>query len=159
MNTKKKIAAVAAAILLITGEIVFAQDTAMNLRKPAVADQDLVIQIADISENALFYPVDIDGMRMEVLAVKAPDGTIRTAFNACHVCYSSGRGYFVQEGTVLICQNCGRRYRMSQVERNAGGCNPEPIFPANKAVSDSTITISIEYLKRAKTAFESRKKG
>ena len=159
MNTKKKIAAVAAAILLITGEIVFAQDTTMNLRKPAVADQDLVIQIADISENALFYPVDIDGMRMEVLAVKAPDGTIRTAFNACHVCYSSGRGYFVQEGTVLICQNCGRRYRMSQVERNAGGCNPEPIFPANKAVSDSTITISIEYLKRAKTAFESRKKG
>jgi len=159
MNTKKKIAAVAAAILLITGEIVFAQDTAMNLRKQAVADQDLVIQIADISENALFYPVDIDGMRMEVLAVKAPDGTIRTAFNACHVCYSSGRGYFVQEGTVLICQNCGRRYRMSQVERNAGGCNPEPIFPANKAVSDSTITISIEYLKRAKNAFESRKKG
>jgi uncharacterized membrane protein len=156
---KLKIAVIAVAILLITGNIVFAQNTNLNQRKPAVADRDLVIQIADITENALFYPVDIDGMRLEVFAVRAPDGTIRTAFNACQVCYSSGRGYFVQEGALLVCQNCGRRYRMTQVERKAGGCNPEPIFPANKTVTDSTITISREYLKRAKTVFESRKKG
>ncbi|MDR1839804.1 MAG: DUF2318 domain-containing protein [Treponema sp.] len=134
----------------------FAQDT-LNQRKPVIADQNLVIQIADITENALFYPVDIDGMRMEVLAVKAPDGTIRTAFNTCQVCYNSGRGYFVQTGTVLVCQNCGRRYRMNQVERQAGGCNPVPIFPANKTVTDSTITISKEYLNQARGIFASWK--
>ena len=134
----------------------FAQDT-LNQRKPVIADQNLVIQIADITENALFYPVDIDGMRMEVLAVKAPDGTIRTAFNTCQVCYNSGRGYFVQTGTVLVCQNCGRRYRMNQVERQAGGCNPVPIFPANKTVTDSTITISMEYLSQARGIFASWK--
>jgi uncharacterized membrane protein len=137
----------------------FAQNTALNQRKPVIADRDLVIQIEDLTGNALFYPVDIDGVRMEVLAVKAPDGTIRTAFNTCQVCYSSGRGYFVQEGTVLVCQNCGRRYRMSQVERQAGGCNPVPIFLANKTVTDSTITISREYLKQAKAIFASWKKG
>jgi len=95
---------------------------------------------------------------MEVLVVKAPDGTIRTAFNVCHVCCNSGRGYFVQEGTVLVCQNCGSRYRMSQVERQAGGCNSEPIFPADKTVSGQAITISREYLKLAKTMFENWKK-
>ncbi|MDR2701661.1 MAG: DUF2318 domain-containing protein [Spirochaetaceae bacterium] len=159
MNTRTKIAAAAAVILFMTAGIISAQNTTLNQRKPVIADRDLVIQIADITENALFYPVDIDGMRMEVLAVKALDGTIRTAFNACQVCYSSGRGYFVQNGTVLVCQNCGRRYRMSQVERQAGGCNPEPIFPANKTVTGSTITISREYLKQAKAMFESRKRN
>jgi len=137
----------------------FAQNTALNQRKPVIADRDLVIQVADITENALFYPIDIDGMRMEVLAVKAPDGTIRTAFNTCQVCYASGRGYFVQTGTVLVCQNCGNRYRMNQVERRAGGCNPVPILPANKTVTNSTITISQEYLRQARGIFASWRRG
>ena len=137
----------------------YAQNAALNQRKPVIVDQNLVIRIADLTENALFYPVDIDGMRMEVLAVRAPDGTIRTAFNTCQVCYASGRGYFVQTGTVLVCQNCGNRYRMNQVERQAGGCNPVPIFPANKTVTDSTITISTEFLKQARVIFSAWKRG
>jgi len=155
----KKTILMFAGITLFCASFSFAQNAGLNQRKPAITDRDLVIQIADITENALFFPVVIDGTRMEVLAVKAADGTIRTAFNACHVCYASGRGYFVQEGMVLVCQNCGRRYRMSQLERQAGGCNPEPIFPANKTITDSTITISKEYLKRGKTLFENRKRG
>lgn len=153
MNTRTKILTIIALVLFLTGGIAFAQDAGLNQRKPVTADRDLVINIADLTENALFYPVDIDGTRMEVLAVKTQDGIIRTAFNTCQVCYSSGRGYFVQTGTVLVCQNCGRRYRMSQVERQAGGCNPVPIFPANKTISDSTITISKEFLRQAKNIF------
>jgi uncharacterized membrane protein len=150
----KRIFTVLAALTVFGTGFGFAQDE-LNQRKPAIADRDLVIQIADITENALFYPVDIDGMRMEVLAVKAPDGTIRTAFNTCQVCYRSGRGYFVQQGTLLVCQNCGNRYRMSQIERQAGGCNPVPIFPANKTVTASTVTIPQEHLKQAKGIFAS----
>jgi len=153
----KRAVIVLTALAALGVNFVFAQNTALNQRKPLIADMDLVIQITDITENALFYPVDIDGMRMEVLAVKAPDGTVRTAFNTCQVCYSSGRGYFVQEGTVLVCQNCGKRYRMSQVERQAGGCNPVPIFPANKTVGASTITISREYLRQTRSIFASWK--
>ena len=151
---KMKIASFAAAFLIAGGAMLFAQGAELNQRKPVIADRDLVIQIADITENALFFPVDIDGVRMEVLAVKAPDGSIRTAFNTCQVCYASGRGYFVQTGTLLVCQNCGNRYRMSQIERQAGGCNPVPIFPANKTITADTITISREYLRQAKAIFE-----
>jgi len=155
---KKKCASFTAAFLL-AGAMLCAQNAEQNIRKPVIADQDLVIQIAEITENALFFPVDIDGVRMEVLAVKAPDGTIRTAFNTCQVCYASGRGYFVQTGTLLVCQNCGNRYRMGQVERQAGGCNPVPIFPANKTVTAQTITVSKEYLRQIKTMFQSWKRG
>ena len=145
--------------ILAAGTTLYAQSTALNQRKPVIADQDLVIRVAEITGNALFFPVDIDGLRMEVLAVKAPDGTIRTAFNTCQVCYNSGKGYFVQTGTVLVCQNCGNRYRMNQVERRAGGCNPVPIFPANKTVTAETITISRDYLRQARSIFQSWRRG
>ncbi|MDR3139253.1 MAG: DUF2318 domain-containing protein [Treponema sp.] len=131
----------------------FAQNGRLNEVKPAIADKDLVIQIAEITGNAVFYPVDIEGTRLEVLAVKAPDGTIRTAFNTCQVCYASGRGFYKQQGTVLVCQNCGNRFRMSHVEVRSGGCNPIPIFPSYKTVTDTTITISQDFLKEAKGIF------
>lgn len=121
-------------------------------------DQDLVIPISDISATAKFYPVEIDGTKLEVIAVKAPDGTIRTAFNTCQVCYSSGRGYYKQEGNVLVCQNCGNRFGMDQVEVLSGGCNPVPIFPENKTVDATNITISKDFLTEAKVIFANWKK-
>jgi uncharacterized membrane protein len=156
---KKKTVILTAGLMILGVGLCFAQNPALNQKKSVIADRDLVIQTEDITENALFFPVDIDGTRIEVLAVKTQDGIIRTAFNTCQVCYASGRGYFEQVGTVLVCQNCGRRYRMNQVERQAGGCNPVPIFPENKTVTDSTITISLEYLKKAKSIFASWKRG
>ncbi|GHV73823.1 hypothetical protein AGMMS49940_11250 [Spirochaetia bacterium] len=143
-----------AVLLLIAVSNGFAQNAGqLNVVKPLIADKDLVISIAELSENAVFYPVDIDGTRLEVLAVKAPDGSIRTAFNTCQVCYGSGRGFYKQQGALLICQNCGNRFRMSQVEKQSGGCNPVPIFAENKTVSDSTITIPKEFLLKAKGIF------
>lgn len=118
-----------------------------------VKDHDLVIQTSDISEKANYYPVEIAGTKLEVIAVKAPDGTIRTAFNTCQVCYDSGRGYYVQQGNVLVCQNCGNRFGMSDVEVTRGGCNPVPISSEDKTVNDTSITISKEFLSKSKTIF------
>jgi uncharacterized membrane protein len=144
------VTAMAVAGFIAMSPAVFAQQ---NVVKSAIADRDLVIPVSELTENAIFYPVDIEGTRLEVLAVKAPDGTIRTAFNTCQVCYASGRGFYKQQGTVLVCQNCGNRFRMSQVGVRSGGCNPVPISAANKTVTDTDITISREYLKEAKGIF------
>lgn len=54
-------------------------------------------------------------MEMEVIAVKDSGGTVRTAFNTCQVCYSSGKGYYKQKGDKLVCQNCGNAFTMDQV--------------------------------------------
>jgi uncharacterized membrane protein len=104
------------------------------------------IPISEISETAQFYPVTVDGTRMEVVAVKAPDGTIRTAFNTCQVCNGSPKAYFKQSGTTLQCQNCGNKFPMSKVGVEAGGCNPVPIFDTEKTVTDESITIPYETL-------------
>lgn len=114
---------------------------------------DLIIPVSEVSSTATFYPVEIDGTTMEVLAVKASDGTIRTAFNTCQICYSSGRGYYEQNGDVLVCQNCGNQFNISEVEVARGGCNPVPIFSENKTEDENNITISKAYLTEAKEIF------
>ncbi|MDR1148485.1 MAG: DUF2318 domain-containing protein [Spirochaetaceae bacterium] len=157
-----KVLIMAALMALGTGSV-FAQsgppNGALNVVKPPISDRDLEIPLAELTGNAVFYPVDIEGTRLEILAVRAPDGTVRTAFNTCQVCYSSGRGFYKQQGTVLVCQNCGNRFRMSQVETRSGGCNPVPIFPQYKTVTDSTITISKDFLKEAKQIFARWRRG
>ena len=102
---------------------------------------DMVIQISDITETATYYGYDELDTYIEVLAVKSSDGTIRTAFNTCQVYYASGRGYYIQQGDDLICQNCGNRFRMNDVEVTRGGCNPVPISIDMKEITDATITI------------------
>lgn len=142
-----------AAVVLIAVIIIVSRDSGDNGKVSVIKDQDLVIPISEISATAQFYPVEIDNTRLEVIAVKAPDGTIRTAFNTCQVCYSSGKGYYKQEGDKLVCQNCGNRFKMDQVEVQSGGCNPDPIFPENKTVTDESITISKDYLAQTKAIF------
>ena len=44
----------------------------------------LVIPMADLSETVQFYPVELDGVSMEVMAAKDANGTIRLAYNTCH---------------------------------------------------------------------------
>jgi uncharacterized membrane protein len=139
--------------MLVAAGLAFGEGGEINTVKPAVADRDLVIPLAELTANAAFYPVDIKGTRLEVLAVKAPDGSVRTAFNTCQVCYASGRGFYKQQGTVLVCQNCGSRFRMSQVGIRSGGCNPVPIPDAHKAVGNGAITISKEFLDGARIIF------
>ncbi len=115
--------------------------------------ESLIIPVSSVSSTVSFYPIEVDGTRIEVLAVTDSDGDIRTAFNTCQICYSSGRGYYVQDGSELVCQNCGNRFSMDRVEVESGGCNPWPIFEANKTVTDESIQISYDFLSESKEIF------
>lgn len=127
---------------------------AQNTQETLLSEEgDLIIPIEGVSEEANFYPLEVDGTQLEILAVKASDGTIRTAFNTCQICYSSGRGYYVQEGNALVCQNCGNRFQTSDVEIARGGCNPVPIFDEDKVVDENNITISSDFLAEASGIF------
>lgn len=130
-----------------------------NTKKEAQFSEngDMIIPVADVTDKANFYAYDVDGTKMEVIAIKASDGSIRTAFNTCQVCYSSGKGYYVQEGDKLVCQNCGNKFAASDVEVVKGGCNPVPITTDYKTVDEKNITISKDYLDSAKVIFENWK--
>ena len=114
---------------------------------------NLTIPADELTENAAFYSVNVDGTEMEVMAVKTSDGTICTAFNTCQICYDSGNGYYKQEGDKLVCQNCGNSFTMDQVGETAGGCNPWPILESDRTLADDKIQISYDFLKDSADIF------
>ena len=118
----------------------------------------LTIPVEELTEKVSFYPVNVDGTEMEVMAVKTSDGTIRTAFNTCQICYDSGNGYYKQEGDKLVCQNCGNSFTMDQVGETAGGCNPWPILESDRTLADDEIRISYDFLKDSADIFANWKK-
>ncbi|MDR1131182.1 MAG: DUF2318 domain-containing protein [Oscillospiraceae bacterium] len=117
--------------------------------------ESFVIPISEISETAKFYFITVGSTKMGVVAVKASDGRIRTAFDTCQVCNGSPKAYFEQSGDTLQCQNCGNKFPMDRVEAEAGGCNPVPIFEEDKTVTDESITISYDTLKAHTSLFPS----
>ena len=122
-------------------------------------DFGIIIKKKDITETATFIPYSVNGLKMEIIAVKASDGTIRTALNTCQVCYQSGRGYYKQVGDVFVCQNCGNRFRVDQIEKLKGGCNPVPILEGDKTDLGATIGISKQYLADVSPYFRVWKKA
>ena len=71
--------------------------------------------------------------------LKSSDGIIRAAFDACDVCWPAGKGYY-QEGDVMVCRNCGRRFASVLVNEVKGGCNPAPL---NRTVKNGQVIIQI----------------
>lgn len=159
MSAVKKMLTVAVAAGLAILALTACSTSNEAPKDTAQTQADLIIPVSEISSTASYYPVEVDGTKMEVVAVKAPDGSIRTAFNTCQVCYDSGRGYYKQDGDVLVCQNCGNRFPMERVEVEAGGCNPWPIFDQNKTVTEESITITSDFLKESKQIFANWKKS
>jgi len=88
----------------------------------------LRIPIKDIDDgNAHFFKTRADdGTMVSFFTLKSTDGVIRSAIDACDVCYRSGKGY-VQEGDFMICENCKRQFPASRINVVKGGCNPAPL--------------------------------
>lgn len=83
--------------------------------------------LADLADGkAHFYAVAAGGKEVRFFAVKTSDGKVRTAFDACDVCYPEKKGYR-QEGDFMLCINCGRRFHVTMVGEQRGGCNPSPL--------------------------------
>ena len=121
--------------------------------------KSLKIPVSDISSTVSFYPIKVDGVEMEIIAVKDSDGEIRTAFNTCQVCYSSGRGYYEQDGDALVCQNCGNRFTIDDIGVEAGGCNPWAIMSEDRTIKNGKLKISYDYLKESEQIFSNWKEG
>lgn len=94
--------------------------------------------------KARFYKFEDGGKEIAFLVVKAPDGSIRTAFDACDSCYRDKKGY-EQQGDKLNCKNCNQKFVINRLGPNAtGGCNPG--YLPHK-LNGTTVTISARDLK------------
>ncbi|MGE4293406.1 MAG: DUF2318 domain-containing protein [Desulfovibrio sp.] len=83
--------------------------------------------MSEVSDGtAHYYAFDANGKTVRLFVLKSSDGVIRAAFDACDVCFESGKGY-IQEGDFMVCQNCGQKFHSARINEVRGGCNPAPL--------------------------------
>ena len=85
----------------------------------------LEIPVASVNDGkAHHFKVQAsDGVMVTFFVLKSSDGVIRTAIDACDVCYRAGKGY-EQSGDDMVCQNCGQHFPSAKIDQVKGGCNP-----------------------------------
>ena len=85
------------------------------------------LPVADLADGrARYFSVLVAGKTVPFFVLRSSDGAIRAAFDACDVCYPFRKGYR-QEGDVMVCNNCGRRFPSVRINVEIGGCNPSPL--------------------------------
>jgi uncharacterized membrane protein len=107
-----------------------------------------VVKLAD--GKARFYKFEDGGTPIAFFVVKASDGTVRAAFDACDVCYRSHKGY-EQQGDKMNCNNCNQKFAINRLGPSAsGGCNPG-YLPHQQ--NGGTISIKVSDLKNGTKYF------
>ncbi len=105
-------------------------------------DGNVYIPIKNVNDGKAHYfnaKAD-DGTTVDFFLVQSEDGVIRAAIDSCDVCYRSGKGY-VQEGNVMVCTNCGRKFATDRINEIKGGCNPAPL---KRVVDGDNLVISMQ---------------
>lgn len=118
---------------------------------PVVANQTFVsfpISLFDDGKARHFEHVD-GNLTIRYFILKSSDGVIRAAFDACDVCWPAGKGYY-QDGDVMVCRNCGRRFASVLVNEVKGGCNPAPL---NRNLENDKLIIQIKDIQEGRQYF------
>jgi hypothetical protein len=76
--------------------------------------------------KAHFFSYVSGGKTITFFMMKAADGSIRTAFDACTACNHAKLGYR-QERDLVVCNNCGMGFKATEIGVQTGGCNPIPV--------------------------------
>lgn len=125
------------AILIAAHSPTFAKET------PSVPGTQVIAyplnQFAD-GKAKFFQFKTPEGKTIRYFIVKSSDGVIRAAFDACDVCWPSGKGYY-QDGNVMVCRNCGQRFPTPKVNVLTGGCNPSAL---SRQINKTQVTIQVK---------------
>lgn len=115
----------------------FSRETTLEIK-----DQTVRLPLADVTQKASFYKVDVDGTSVIFFTLRDASGRVRLALDACDACWQAGKGY-KQTGDAMTCQKCGMVFPSERIGLRKGGCNPHPV---NFTVSGDTVVVPAEEL-------------
>ena len=140
-----------AVILSLTAEFVYTRASAKPPGAEALAASGNIVRIplAEMSGVTVhFYTVNVQGTSFRFFVLRKPNGDFATALDACQICGSIG---YRQEGSVLICRNCGAPVNAAEIG-SPGGCNPiafkSHVEGTNIVVDLSAITDAASEIKK-----------
>jgi uncharacterized membrane protein len=136
---------------LLQGETEFTPKAA-DPTKPEITATELTFpQDAFDDGQARFYQYPADnGINVRFFVLKSSDGVVRAAFDACDVCWRAGQGYY-QEGDIMVCRNCSRRFASVKINEVKGGCNPAPL---NRMVVDGRVVLQVTDILEGRQYFD-----
>ncbi len=112
---------------------------------------NIVIDSTNINSKAEFINYELDNIKVQFIAVKGTDNSIKITFNTCQICNSAPEAYFVQEGDYFVCQNCKNKFHVDELGLTKGECHPIPV--EEKEEKNNQILISKDYIKNYKDNF------
>ncbi len=105
----------------------------------------VTIALAKVADGrAHYFHLNDSGKEIVFFVVRAADGSVRTAFDACDVCYREKKGY-EQQGSFMLCRNCKKKFAIDRIgPHEVGGCNPS--YLASRLAGDNVV-ISVADIK------------
>ena len=142
---KKIVIAGTVTVALLVGTLSVCAFSFGKYEKVKVSNGTITLPVAKLANGkARFYKFEAGGKDITFFAVKAADGSIKTAFDACDACYLDKMGY-EQQGDIMNCKNCNQKFAIKRLGPNAtGGCNPG-YLPHKQ--NGKTISVSVTDLK------------
>jgi len=142
---KFKVAVVTGLVLLAAGVLSVGAFSFGKYETVKTSNGVVTLAVAKLADNKVhFYKLADGSKEISFLAVRAVDGSYKTAFDACDACYKSKKGY-EQSGDKLYCKNCNQKFAIDRLGPHAtGGCNPGYL---PHQLSGTTLTIKISDLK------------
>ena len=91
----------------------------------SVHDNKIIVPLRDVRDGkAHFFTYTGGGGQINFFVRTDAKGAVSSYFDACYTCYKHKKGYR-QEGSELICNECGMKFGLSDETWPAkGGCDP-----------------------------------
>ena len=111
--------------MFIACALIFSACSMREKAEPVVPSGDsVVIDGASIRPGeAKFFEYKFRGKEIRFIVGRTGTGAFVTAFDACATCYVYKKGYRAEPGCV-VCNECGSRFRLSEMEKGLGNCVP-----------------------------------
>jgi uncharacterized membrane protein len=124
-DTKRAVVAGILTVALLVGAATVFAFSLGKYEKVKANNGIITVPVAKLADGKVrFYKFEDGGKEITFFAVKAGDGSYKTAFDACDSCYRSKKGY-EQQGDKMNCNNCNQKFAINRLGPNAsGGCNP-----------------------------------
>ena len=129
-----------AVILSLTTEFIYSRASAAPPPAQALAADGNIIRIplANLSDSNLhFYAAEVQNTSIRFLVIRKSDGSYATALDACQIC---GRIGYRQDGSTVVCRNCGAAINIPSIGQ-PGGCNPVA-FPSRVEAGSLVVDLS-----------------
>lgn len=141
-----------ATLALLTVHFVLS-DLAVANATPVVAasDGEIHIPAGDFRiGHAKFFEYKSSGSKaVRFFVMKSSDGVYSASVDACRRCFRDKKGYR-QDGDDVVCNKCGRRFLLTDMQAVASACSPNAI---PRKVEGNTILVAATDLEAQSVLF------